>query len=74
MSFFFIDLAESDIAYTETLIRRGKIDYSGKEVLILGAGDGALLHELLKENPKMVTMIEVIDLKLSYVLSLLLLP
>lgn len=56
---FALDLAESDIAYTEGLIRRGKIDFSGKDVLILGAGDGALLHELLKENPRMVTMIEV---------------
>lgn len=56
---FFIDLAESDLVYTETLIQRGKIDYSGKDVLILGAGDGALLWELLKENPNKVTMVEV---------------
>jgi len=52
-------LAESDLVYTETLIQRGKIDYTGKDVLILGAGDGALLWELLKENPNMVTMVEV---------------
>lgn len=55
----FLDLAESDLVYTETLIQRGKIDYTGKDVLILGAGDGALLWELLKENPNMVTMVEV---------------
>lgn len=54
------DLAESDLVYTETLIQRGKIDYSNKDILILGAGDGALLWELLKENPNMVTMVEVI--------------
>lgn len=54
-----IDLAESDLVYTETLIQRGKIDYTGKDVLILGAGDGALLWELLKESPNKVTMVEV---------------
>nr|CAG4650226.1 EOG090X07PL [Sida crystallina] len=53
------NLAESDLIYTETLMQRGKIDYTGKDVLILGAGDGALLWELLKEKPKMVTMIEI---------------
>nr|CAG4636840.1 EOG090X02H9 [Ceriodaphnia reticulata] len=52
-------LAESDLVYTETLIQRGKIDYTGKDVLILGAGDGALLWELLKESPNMVTMVEI---------------
>nr|CAG4634842.1 EOG090X07PL [Alona affinis] len=55
----FQNLAESDLVYTETLIRRGRIDYTGKNVLILGAGDGALLWELLKEKPKMVTMVEI---------------
>jgi predicted membrane-bound spermidine synthase len=39
---------------------RGDEDYAGKEILILGGGDGALLHELRKENPKFVTMIEVL--------------
>nr|CAG4637087.1 EOG090X07PL [Ceriodaphnia reticulata] len=53
------NLAESDLVYTETLIQRGKIDYTGKDVLILGAGDGALLWELLKESPNMVTMVEI---------------
>jgi spermine synthase len=57
--FLLLDLAESDLVYTETLIQRGKIDYTGKDVLILGAGDGALLWELLKESPNMVTMVEV---------------
>lgn len=53
------NLAESDLVYTETLIQRGKIDYTGKNILILGAGDGALLWELLKEGPNMVTMVEI---------------
>lgn len=38
---------------------RGTEDYKGKEILILGGGDGALLNELRKEQPKHVTMIEV---------------
>nr|CAG4648703.1 EOG090X07PL [Polyphemus pediculus] len=53
------NLAESDLIYTETLMQRGKIDYKDKEVLILGGGDGALLSELMKEKPKMVTMVEI---------------
>lgn len=57
--FLFADLAESDLVYTESLIRRGRNDYTNKDILILGAGDGALLWELLKEKPRMVTMIEV---------------
>ena len=27
--------------------------------MILGGGDGALLHELLKEDPKFVTMVDI---------------
>lgn len=38
---------------------RGKEDYAGKEICILGGGDGALLYELLKEGPKMVVMLEI---------------
>ncbi|KAF4532243.1 hypothetical protein B566_EDAN004329 [Ephemera danica] len=53
------NLADSDLVYTETLMQRGKEDYAGKEVLILGGGDGALLWELLKEKPKFVTMLEI---------------
>ena len=34
-------------------------NYADKEVLILGGGDGALLHELLKEKPKFVTMVDI---------------
>jgi spermine synthase len=58
----FQNLAESDLVYTESIMRRGVENYAGKEILILGGGDGALLHELRKENPKMVTMIEIDDM------------
>ena len=55
----FINLAESDLSYTRNLMCHGKHDYNDKEVLILGGGDGALLHELLKEKPKFVTMVDI---------------
>lgn len=57
--FYHIDIAESDLIYTETLMQRGTENYEGKEICILGGGDGALLYELLKENPKFVTMLEI---------------
>ena len=56
------NIAEADLIYTETLMQRGKEDYSGKDICILGGGDGALLYELLKENPKNVVMLEIDDL------------
>lgn len=56
------NIAEADLIYTETLMQRGKVDYTGKEICILGGGDGALLYELLKENPKHVVMLEIDDL------------
>ena len=40
-------------------MQRGVQNYEGKEICILGGGDGALLYELLKENPKFVTMLEI---------------
>lgn len=55
----FIDISEADLIYTETLMQRGKENYTGKEIVILGGGDGGLLWELLKEKPKFVTMLEV---------------
>ena len=60
---YLADLAESDLIYTESIMRRGVEVYEGKEILLLGGGDGGLLRELLKENPKQVTMIEVGRLK-----------
>ncbi|KAK2154998.1 hypothetical protein LSH36_251g01000 [Paralvinella palmiformis] len=50
-------LGESDLIYTRSLLCDGGESYSDKEILILGGGDGGLLHELLKEKPKMI-MIE----------------
>ncbi|KAK7820540.1 hypothetical protein U0070_006309 [Myodes glareolus] len=32
---------------------------SGKDVLILGGGDGGILWEIVKLKPKMVTMVEI---------------
>lgn len=55
----FLDISEADLIYTETLMQRGKENYTGKEIVILGGGDGGLLWELLKEKPKFVTMLEV---------------
>lgn len=52
-------MSEADLIYTETLMQRGKENYAGKEIVILGGGDGGLLWELLKEKPKFVTMLEV---------------
>lgn len=40
-------------------MQRGTENYEGKEICILGGGDGALLYELLKEKPKFVVMLEI---------------
>lgn len=55
----FQNISEADLIYTESLMQRGKEKYAGKEIVILGGGDGALLYELLKENPKEVIMLEI---------------
>lgn len=54
-----IDLAESDLAYTKAIMGSGKENYAGKEVLILGGGDGGILAEVVKQKPKMITMLEI---------------
>ncbi|CAG4966687.1 unnamed protein product [Parnassius apollo] len=56
------NISEADLIYTETLMQRGKESYEGKEIVILGGGDGALLYELLKEKPKFVWMLEIDEL------------
>lgn len=53
------NLAEVDLSYTRGLMKYGEISYKDKEILILGGGDGGLLHELLKENPKFVTLVDI---------------
>lgn len=55
----FADMSEADLIYTETLMQRGKESYADKEIVILGGGDGGLLWELLKEEPKFIVMLEV---------------
>lgn len=52
-------IAESDLVYTQALLGNGRVDYKDKSVLILGGGDGGVLHELLKENPGSVVMVEI---------------
>uniref|UniRef100_I3JC24 Spermine synthase n=1 Tax=Oreochromis niloticus TaxID=8128 RepID=I3JC24_ORENI len=54
-----VNLAESDSAYTRAITGSGKENYAGKEVLILGGGDGGILAELVKQKPKMITMVEI---------------
>jgi len=55
----FAVLGEGDLIYTKTLCRIGHEDYTNKTVLILGGGDGGILHELRKENVGFVTMAEI---------------
>ena len=52
-------LGEGDLIYTQTLCRIGQEDYKNKTVLILGGGDGGILHELLKEEPEFITLAEI---------------
>lgn len=52
-------LGESDLVYTRTLCHIGEEVYQDKTVLVLGGGDGAILHELLKENPQFITIAEI---------------
>ena len=56
---FLLDLAESDLPYTQAITGNGREDYAGKTVLILGGGDGGILHELRKEKPKYITMVDI---------------
>lgn len=52
-------LGESDLVYTETLLGLGRNEFQDKTILILGGGDGGILHELLKMSPAYVLMAEV---------------
>ena len=54
-----INIAESDQVYAEKLIGGGREEYEGKDVLILGGGDGGVLREVLKHSPKFVTMVDI---------------
>lgn len=52
----------------------GKENYAGKEVLILGGGDGGILAELVKQKPKMITMLEISFMSSVLFFSVLLMP
>ncbi|XP_017554067.1 spermine synthase [Pygocentrus nattereri] len=54
-----VNLAESDLPYTHAIMGSGRERYAGKEVLILGGGDGGILCEVVKLKPKMITMVEI---------------
>lgn len=54
-----INLGESDLAYTLAITGNGREDYKGKDILILGGGDGGILHELLQKSPNFITMVEI---------------
>ncbi|XP_060573907.1 spermine synthase-like [Ruditapes philippinarum] len=54
-----IMIAESDNIYTLTLLGINRNVYKDKTILILGGGDGGLLHELLKMLPQYVLMVEI---------------
>ncbi|XP_030217976.1 spermine synthase [Gadus morhua] len=54
-----VNMADSDLAYTQAIMGGGRESYEGKEVLILGGGDGGILAETVKLKPKMITMLEI---------------
>ncbi|XP_046723500.1 spermine synthase [Silurus meridionalis] len=54
-----VNLAESDLPYTQAIMGNGREHYAGKEILILGGGDGGILFEAVKLKPKMITMVEI---------------
>ncbi|KAJ7996702.1 hypothetical protein DPEC_G00239760 [Dallia pectoralis] len=54
-----VNLADSDLPYTQAIMGGGKENYTGKEVLILGGGDGGNFAEAVKLKPKMITMVEI---------------
>lgn len=58
----YTNLAESDTkTYTHSVMNLPHENFEGKEVLILGGGDGALMKELQELNPKFVTMVDIDD-------------
>ena len=57
--FICVVLGEGDLIYTQTLCLIGQESYRGKKVLVLGGGDGGILHELLKEDPDFITVAEI---------------
>ena len=68
--YWFAVLGEGDLIYTKTLCGIGLESYRDKTVLVLGGGDGGILHELLKEEPKFITVAEIGIFLLLYWFSL----
>ncbi|XP_042355288.1 spermine synthase-like [Plectropomus leopardus] len=54
-----LNLSESDLAYTQAIMGNGRENFEGKEVLILGGGDGGILSVMVKQKPKMITMVDI---------------
>lgn len=51
--------SENDIQFTWAMMDRDIVEYKDKSVLILGGGDGCLLHDTLAQEPRFVTMVEI---------------
>lgn len=54
-----LNLAESDLEYTRAITGYDQEDYTDKTVLVLGGGDGGILHYLRDKGPSMITMIDI---------------
>uniref|UniRef100_A0A8C4N0Z1 Spermine synthase n=1 Tax=Eptatretus burgeri TaxID=7764 RepID=A0A8C4N0Z1_EPTBU len=54
-----LNLAESDLAYTDAITGDGCFEYHDKDVLVLGGGDGAILNHLRKKEARFITMLEI---------------
>ncbi|KAK3594006.1 hypothetical protein CHS0354_040753 [Potamilus streckersoni] len=52
-------IGDKDIIYTETLLGVERNNFLDKTILILGGGDGGLLHELRKYHPRHVLLVEI---------------
>lgn len=54
-----LNLAESDLEYTRAITGYDDENYTDKSVLILGGGDGGILHHLRDRGAKFITMIDI---------------
>ncbi|CBY30857.1 unnamed protein product [Oikopleura dioica] len=56
------NLADSDLAYTKAICGSETFDFSGKNVFILGGGDGGIINYLRNLSPTKPKYIEMIDI------------